>query len=211
MSVEYLKSAKTIFWDFDGVIKDSIMVKSDAFEQLFLPFGEEVVARVREHHEANCGMIRFEKLPIYLNWAGEEVTAGLIDEYARKFSQLAKQKVINSEWVDGISDYLERNYNRQHFFLITATPQLEIENIIDKLYISKYFKQIIGSPTNKKDGIKNIIVNYSIKTEESIMVGDSVSDYEAAVLNQTAFVLRQTNLNQDLQNKLSCLMISNYK
>ena len=43
------------------------------------------------------------------------------------------------------------------------------------------------------------------------MVGDSVSDYEAAVLNQTAFVLRKTNLNQDLQNKLSCLMISNYK
>ena len=211
MSVEYLKNAKTIFWDFDGVIKDSVVVKSDAFEQLFLPFGDEVAISVREHHEANGGMNRFEKLPIYLKWAGEEVTAELIDEYARKFSQLAKQKVINSEWVDGISDYLERNYNRQNFFLITATPQHEIENIIDKLNISKYFKQIIGSPTNKKDAIKNIIVNYSIKPEESIVVGDSVSDYEAAVLNQMAFVLRKTNLNQDLQKKLSCLMISNYK
>ena len=156
-------------------------------------------------------MNRFEKLPIYLGWAGAEVTAELIDEYARKFSQLAKQKVINSEWVDGISDYLERNYNRQNFFLITATPQHEIENIIDKLNISKYFKQIIGSPTNKKDAIKNIIVNYSIKPEESLVVGDSVNDYEAAVLNQMAFILRKTNLNQDLQNKLSCLMISNYK
>ena len=211
MSVEYLKSAKTIFWDFDGVIKDSVVVKSDAFEQLFLPFGDEVAISVREHHEANGGMNRFEKLPIYLKWAGEEVTVELIDEYARKFSQLAKQKVINSEWVDGISDYLERNYNRQNFFLITATPQHEIENIIDKLNISKYFKQIIGSPTNKKDAIKNIIVNYSIKPEESLVVGDSVSDYEAAVLNQIVFVLRKTNLNQDLQNKLSCLMISNYK
>ena len=211
MSIEYLKNAKTIFWDFDGVIKDSVVVKSDAFEQLFLPFGDEVAISVREHHEANGGISRFKKLPIYLNWAGEEVTAELIDEYARKFSQLAKQKVINSEWVDGISDYLERNYNRQNFFLITATPQHEIEDIIDKLNISKYFKQIIGSPTNKKDAIKNIIVNYSIKPEESIVVGDSVNDYEAAVLNQIAFVLRKTNLNQDLQKKLSCLMISNYK
>jgi HAD superfamily hydrolase (TIGR01549 family) len=211
MSVEYLKNAKTIFWDFDGVIKDSVVVKSDAFEQLFLPFGDKVAISAREHHEANGGMSRFEKLPIYLNWAGEEVNAELIDEYATKFSQLAKQKVINSEWVDGISDYLERNYNRQYFFLITSTPQHEIEDIIDKLNISRYFKRIIGSPTTKKDAIKNIIVNYSIKPEESIMVGDSVSDYEAAVLNQTAFVLRKTNLNQDLQKKLSCLMISNYK
>ena len=80
MSVEYLKSAKTIFWDFDGVIKDSVVVKSDAFEQLFLPFGDEVAISVREHHEANGGMNRFEKLPIYLKWAGEEVTVELIDE-----------------------------------------------------------------------------------------------------------------------------------
>ena len=106
MSIEYLKNAKTIFWDFDGVIKDSVVVKSDAFEQLFLPFGDEVAISVREHHEANGGISRFKKLPIYLNWAGEEVTAELIDEYARKFSQLAKQKVVNSEWVVGILDYL---------------------------------------------------------------------------------------------------------
>ena len=29
-----------IFWDFDGVIKDSVLLKSDAFEQLFLNFGD---------------------------------------------------------------------------------------------------------------------------------------------------------------------------
>ena len=33
------KEIETIFWDFDGVIKDSVKVKSDAYEQLFSPFG----------------------------------------------------------------------------------------------------------------------------------------------------------------------------
>ena len=42
MSIELIKTASVIFWDFDGVIKDSVSVKSDAFVQLFLPFGKQI-------------------------------------------------------------------------------------------------------------------------------------------------------------------------
>ena len=45
MISENIKKAKTIFWDFDGVIKDSVSVKSDAFEELFLPFGSDVAKK----------------------------------------------------------------------------------------------------------------------------------------------------------------------
>ena len=41
-AVELLKNYDVIFWDFDGVIKESVEVKSNAFEQLFSPFGKEV-------------------------------------------------------------------------------------------------------------------------------------------------------------------------
>ena len=51
-----MKEYSNIFWDFDGVIKDSMTVKSDAFEQLFLPFGENIAKKVRTHHEANGGI-----------------------------------------------------------------------------------------------------------------------------------------------------------
>ena len=46
MTIEHLKSAKIIFWDFDGVIKDSVEVKSAVFGQLFLPFGKIVAKKV---------------------------------------------------------------------------------------------------------------------------------------------------------------------
>ena len=36
-----------IFFDFDGVIKESVEIKSDAFERLFLPFGDAIVKKVR--------------------------------------------------------------------------------------------------------------------------------------------------------------------
>ena len=35
--------AKVIFWDFDGVIKDSVKVKSLAFERLFSDYGNNIV------------------------------------------------------------------------------------------------------------------------------------------------------------------------
>ena len=142
-------NANAVFWDFDGVIKDSIMVKSDAFEQIFLHFGKEIAKKVRDHHEANGGMSRYDKLPIYLNWAGKESSIELINEYAENFSKLVKYKVINSEWVLGALDYLKNNYDYQQFFLITATPQQEIEEILSALKIDSYFNEIVGSPTKK--------------------------------------------------------------
>jgi len=202
-----IENAKAIFWDFDGVIKDSLEVKSDAFEQLFLPFGEDIAMRVRKHHEANGGMSRFDKLPLYLNLAEQKVTAEVTAVYAEKFAQLVKQKVINSEWIVGVLEYLENNCNRQIFFLITATPQQEITEIISILKINHFFKEIVGSPTKKDDAIKQILSRYKVAPEQALMIGDSKSDYSAAMKSKISFVLRKTELNTKLQQQLDCEMI----
>jgi len=210
MISENIKKAKTIFWDFDGVIKDSVSVKSDAFEELFLPFGSDVAKKIRMHHEDNGGMSRYDKLPIYLNLAGEKNSTNSISKYEKQFSKLVMNRVINSPWVEGVLEYIKTNYNAQKFFLITATPQKEIEEILKKLEISKYFKKVIGSPTNKKDAIKIILSNENINLDDSIMIGDSCSDYEAAKENNVFFVFRKTDLNKKLQKKLKCQMIENF-
>ena len=92
MSLDLFKRAETIFWDFDGVIKDSVEVKSDAYELLFLPFGKDIGDAVKKHHEENGGMSRFYKLPIYIEWAGQEPTQKRIKNYAQKFSDMVKKK-----------------------------------------------------------------------------------------------------------------------
>jgi len=205
-----IESIDFVFLDFDGVIKDSVEVKSDAFEQLFLPFGKDLARRVRKHHELNGGMSRFDKFPIYLRWAGQSPSQSLITSYSNKFSCLVKQKVIDSEWVLGIIDYLQSNMNRKIFFLVTATPQQEIESIIDNLEIRQYFKEVIGSPTKKEDAIRMLLTDYSIEPEQAVMIGDSSSDYYAALANQVSFILRRTKLNRNLQEKLDCLMIKGF-
>lgn len=73
---------------FDGVIKETIEVTAAAFVCLFLPFGEDVAARVRAHHKVNGEMSRFEKMRIYLEWASEEPTEYRQREFCDRFSQL---------------------------------------------------------------------------------------------------------------------------
>ncbi|RPG75815.1 MAG: HAD family hydrolase [Euryarchaeota archaeon TMED85] len=210
MTVNFIKDASTIFWDFDGVIKDSVSVKSDAFEELFIPFGEEVAKKVKKHHEENGGMSRYEKFPIYLSWAGEKKSENLNLKYDQKFSKLVKQSVIESPWVNGVLEYLETNYERQQFFLVTATPQNEIEDILMKLKIYHFFKHIVGSPMSKKIGVKSLIKDYAIKIDHAIMIGDSMSDYQAAIENDVNFILRKTELNKKMQKQLKCKMIEHF-
>ena len=153
MAVELIQNANVFFWDFDGVIKDSVEVKSNAFTQLFGTFGKDVVNKVRRHHEENGGMSRFDKLPLYLEWSGQRSTQDLVDEYSKKFSRLVKQNVIDSEWVPGVFDFIQDNSKNKKFFLVTATPQIEIEEILVALDIQQHFCKIIGAPIKKGNAL----------------------------------------------------------
>ena len=210
LTLKSIMKSKALFLDFDGVIKDSVELKGDAFEQLFIHQGKEIAGRVKVHHESNGGMSRYEKLPIYLDWAGLKPEQNILEEYSRRFSEIVKQKVIESDWVPGVEEFLHTNPFDQILFIITATPQNEIDQIVDAIGLRSCFTRIIGAPTNKKDAIHQLIQRYNIDTKISTMIGDSITDYQAAIENRIAFVLRKTKLNQSLQNKLKCYMINDF-
>jgi len=190
-----------IFWDFDGVIKESNACKADAYENLFLPYGENVSKKVRRHHDFNGGMSRFDKIPIYLKWAGLVSTKSLVNEFCNKFSKLVYRAVIDSPNVPGVAEYLERNFKRQYFVLVTATPQREIEKILKELRFSQYFREVYGFPFSKSEVVRDTILRLKIASSSALVVGDSEIDYEAAVKNNVPFVLRKTNANYCLQEK----------
>ena len=56
---------KGIIFDFDGVILNSVHVKTDAFAKMYEKYGETIVKRVLTHHLDNVGMSRYEKIKYY--------------------------------------------------------------------------------------------------------------------------------------------------
>ncbi len=199
MKIAALAAYRTLFWDFDGVIKDSVAVKTQAYERFFAPFGASVAARVRAHHEKNGGMSRYDKFPLYLEWAGQSTSADAVARYCERFSDAVMQAVIDSPWVRGAREYLEANCRRQCFVIVTGTPQEEIEDILRVLGIRECFLEVHGAPTSKVDAVAAVLRQQGCASQDALLIGDSDSDYQAARANGVAFLLRRTALNQSLQ------------
>ncbi|PKN70930.1 MAG: HAD family hydrolase [Deltaproteobacteria bacterium HGW-Deltaproteobacteria-12] len=189
-------SERIIFWDFDGVIKDSVDIKTHAFVQLFQPYGPYVAERVLKHHEANGGMSRFDKLPLYLRWAGEEPTEDRVKELCEKFSKAVLQSVIDAPWVPGAQEYIRTNPHLQIFVLVSATPQEEIEKIIQALGLAGSFAAVFGAPTSKKEAIRLTLSRYKIPPHQCLMIGDAIADWDAAMANEVPFLLRRHGTNE---------------
>ena len=100
------KGIKAIIFDFDGVISESVKIKSDAFALLYADYSNNIIKKVVSHHEANGGVSRFKKIPLYLDWAGESVNPFKVREFCDRFSKLVQQAVIDSPWVPGVKEYL---------------------------------------------------------------------------------------------------------
>jgi phosphoglycolate phosphatase-like HAD superfamily hydrolase len=195
IETDILMGYRLCFWDFDGVIKDSIDVKSKAYFRLFEPFGLDVAEKVRQHHEANGGMSRFDKLPIYLHWAGLEPNQILVNEYCERFSQEVLQGVIDAPWVAGVEQYLRSNSHQQIFVLVSATPQDELECILHALNLTNCFADVYGAPTRKQDAIRNTLLVRGVGAIDSLMIGDARADLDAAVANHVPFLLRRHSSN----------------
>jgi len=195
---EILRQHKAIFWDFDGVIKESVEVKNRAFYQLFLPFGDVVALRVCEHHIGNGGMSRMDKMPLYLQWAGQASTASTIDAFCRRFGEMVLQAVVDAAWVPGVESLLRANPYRQTFFVVSATPQGELEEILHKLDLTQCFSRIYGAPTRKKDAVRMALAEQGLEPCDCLMIGDALADLEAAEANAVPFLLRRHATNSEL-------------
>ena len=131
-------------------------------------------------------------------------------DYSAIHVNTVTQKVIDSDWVPGVVEVLSAKRDNQDFFIVTATPQKEIEYILEKLDIASVFSQVVGAPENKINGINMLIDLFKINPSDALMIGDSSTDYIAADSNKIEFVLRRTTFNYQLQEKLDCHMINDY-
>lgn len=184
---------KNIFFDFDGVIADSINVKSNAFYQIYEKYGQAIAQKVVEHHQNHGGMSRFKKFKFYHKiFLNIDLTETQINELASMFSKLVKQAVIEAPEISGARNFLKKYYRSLNFWIISGTPTDEIREIVQQKKMEKYFSMCYGSPPTKSYWVKELLKKHSLKKAETLFVGDAKSDYQAALDNKIQFILKET-------------------
>ena len=94
---------KALIFDFDGVIAESVKLKSNAFASIYKPYGIKIVKKVIKHHEENGGMARFEKFKHYHeNYLNIKITDAEIKKLGAKFSEIVVEDVIRAPYVPGV-------------------------------------------------------------------------------------------------------------
>lgn len=202
---------KAILFDFDGVILDSMDVKTQAFYDMYLPYGKDIAERVRKHHLDNGGISRFEKFKLYHEeWLGIPTDESKIYELANEFSNRVFQGVINAPEVAGIRTFLDKAINKYRMWVITGTPTSEIREIVKAKKLDKYFVSCLGSPEKKTYWTAKIIQKEGLNPNEVVFIGDALADFEAASTNHIHFVLREHSENKKLFSDKKLPVIHNF-
>lgn len=202
---------KNIFFDFDGVILDSVDCKTQAFEAMYLKYGQEIANQVKSYHLENGGVSRFEKFKYWHEkHLGIKITKEQLAFLSDEFSAQVVDKVVSSNEIDGAIDFIKKNYKNYKFWIITGTPTIEMKQIADKIGIAPYFLGIHGSPEKKKHWVDHLVKTFQIKPNETLFLGDAMTDYEAACWGNLKFALRLADYNKPFFENINVLKFKTY-
>ena len=184
-----LEKYRVILWDFDGVIIDSNEVRELGFTESLSEFSSQQVEQLLEYHRINGGLSRYNKFRYFFEEIlGETVTEKVVQDFARKFSQVVLNRLINPSLLlsDSIA-FISEFHSRIQMHVVSGSDGEELRQICSALGISKYFRSINGSPTPKIELVSNLLQSYELEASDVCLIGDSINDYEAAIENGIQF------------------------
>jgi len=169
-----------IILDFDGVILESVSVKTEAFRTLF-SFSPEHVDEIVQFHIDNGGMSRFDKFHyIYMEILKEDLPKEKFKTLSDRFSELVEKAVAQAPFVAGAPEFLIWATDHFPLYIVSATPEEELKRIARQRGIDHLFRRIYGSPIKKRAHIAQILRENHLEPEDVIFIGDAANDWEAA-------------------------------
>lgn len=175
-------SKKVFIFDFDGVLVDSVNIKTEAFALLYEKHGKSIVDKVKKHHLLNGGMSRHEKFVLYeTEFLKNELDQNVIEELSERFANLVFNKIVKISEVDGVKEILDYcDHNQIICAIVSATPESEIKKIISHRNWTRRFTYVFGSPKSKETNIRKVLKLTKSDTSQILFFGDSKSDKNAA-------------------------------
>jgi len=184
-----------IIFDFDGVLVESNEIRFNGFRKLFKDYPQGEVEKLVAYAKANGGVSRYKKIEYFFNEIRREpISEESVNQWAAQFSTLVEQDIVEAKPVEGSLKFLEDYFSHFDFAIVSGSDQAELRRICEKRKINHFFKMILGSPVEKKDNIASLLSDLNWQHNESLYVGDSNNDLDAAKANDLDFVGRCSGL-----------------
>lgn len=185
-----LNKYRALLWDFDGVLMDSMPVRDEGFRKVLKDYPAEQVASLMAFHQKNGGLSRYVKFRYFFEEVRKEaITDEQVLALAADFSKIMMELLIDARLLINDSlDFVKANYNTIPMHIVSGSDGRELNEICQRLDIAKYFVSIHGSPTPKKQLVSTLLEENRYVREQVALIGDSINDYDAAVVNNIDFI-----------------------
>lgn len=180
---------ESVIFDFDGVITDSVPIKTEVFRAMYEHHGPEVADRVVTHHLEHGGVSRMEKFRHYhREFLGRTLDEKGVDELSAEFSDRVMQRVIEAPLLPGAKQALDNLQQQFPLHVCSGTPESELVEIIRQRNLSRYFVSVHGSPVKKADLIRLVLSRYGYDPSRTVFIGDATTDRDAARATGLPFI-----------------------
>ncbi len=178
-----MKDYKTLVFDCDGVILNSNRVKTDAFYQAALPYGEAAAQAMVDYHVANGGVSRYLKFAHFLEQLVPEYAAGRsgpnLDELLEHYANAVLEGLLSCEVAPGLEQLRKRIPNTR-WLIVSGGDQTELRHVFAQRGLTELFDGgIYGSPDTKDEILARELKSNTIQMP-ALFLGDSKYDYQAA-------------------------------
>jgi phosphoglycolate phosphatase len=178
-----------IIFDFDGVILDSADLKTRAFAQVYAGEDPAKIAQVVEYQELHGGVGRVEKFAhferqLFGRPGGPEAVASLCESFAA----IVDEAMRRAEFIAGARALLDFCLGKVRMHVVSGMPHEDLKRIVAERGLGGYFDLLYGTPTTKLDAFRAILERTEIAPGNSLAIGDSLTEFEAATQTGVPFL-----------------------
>ncbi len=178
----------TLVLDCDGVILESMDIKTKAFYEMGLPYGKEAAERLQLYHIMHGGINRLVKFAWFFEEIlGKPFTPSDKETWNAKFEFLTFDLIKTCPLVPGIEEVLTTWAGKMPIYVCSGASQAELDHILPLRNLDQYFTEICGAPPSKTPLLESIIIKAKADPAEVLMVGDASTDMIAAEACGTQF------------------------
>ena len=177
----------TLVFDCDGVVLNSNRVKTDAFYEAALPYGETAATALVDYHVSNGGISRYKKFTYFI----EHLVAGKpgpgLDELLNRYAVQVRAGLMECEVASGLQT-LKECTPQARWLIVSGGDQTELREVFYQRKLDKLFDGgIFGSPDTKDEILSRELLLRNIELP-ALFLGDSKYDYQAANVAGLDFV-----------------------
>lgn len=190
-----LAAYATLVFDCDGVVLDSNKVKTEAFYQATLPYGEAAARAMVDYHVANGGVSRYKKFAYFLKQIAPKHAEQRnpaeqspdLETLLQAYAGHVREGLLSCAVASGLEALRQQTPNAR-WLIVSGGDQAELRDVFAQRGIAEWFDGgIFGSPDTKDEILARELASGNIQ-QPALFLGDSKYDYQAASAAELDFV-----------------------